>query len=110
MSPNLEKTGADPIESTAIFRELADGWLKKFQNAVDDNENIQLRQGLLAFGGSLVCALSYLFSHESIVAPLLARIVAAADIYLLQDRKEASRKSVKMHVERTSSPQDTAPV
>ena len=108
MNPNLRKTGADPIEATAIYRELANGWLEKFETAVDDNDGIQLKQGLLAFGGSLACALSYQLSYQSIFSPLFARIVAAADIYLRQDRKESSRKSVLMNPDETASSQDAS--
>ena len=111
MNPNVAKAGADPLEATAIFQQLADGWLETYGGVAgkdddeDNNNQIAWKQGLLAFGGSLACALSYQFSDQSLMAPLLARLLAAANHYLIQDRKESCRKSVKLHL--SPSPNDT---
>ena len=39
MNPNVAKVGADPLEATAIFQQLADGWLEAYQ--------VRLRENLL---------------------------------------------------------------
>ena len=114
MNPNVQKTpGADPLEATAIFQQLADGWLEAYggvggqgDDDEDSNNNIVWKQGARAFIGSLACALSYQFSGQSVMAPFLARLVAAGNLYLLQDRTESCQKSVKLHLPSLPSSND----
>jgi hypothetical protein len=69
-----------------------DGWTGKFGN--DESEMIVWKQPLSAWMGSLACAMAWQLSGGSLAAPLLARIVAAGETYLIRDEQESCRASV----------------
>jgi hypothetical protein len=90
-----------PMETSAIqashcFQKLADGWISKF-GAVSNGAD--WKQPLLAYLGSLVCAIAYVAAAGDVVAPILARVVAAGDTYLIRDEKESSQVKVLLSKE-----------
>jgi len=82
---------ADPIETTMAFQVLADGWIDKFDGVTD---GAAWKQPVLAYVGSLACAFSWQLSGGSLVAPCLARVIAAGLSYLVFDEQESCRESV----------------
>jgi hypothetical protein len=86
-----QRIAGDPLQATEAFQRLADGWLEKFQSV---SQEAEWKQPLLAFTGSLACAMAFQLSGGSLAAPFLARVVAAGDTYLVRDEQELCRKSV----------------
>jgi len=93
INPPEKSRGAESsLEATQALESLVDGWTKKFDN--DKYETIVWKQPLLASMGSLACAMAWQLSGGSLAAPLLARIVAAGESYLIRDEQESCRASV----------------
>lgn len=85
-----------PPESSAIqashrFQQMADGWISKFGGVPNGAE---WKQPLLAYVGSLICACTYVATGCDLLAPILVRVVAAGDTYLIRDERESSQVKV----------------
>lgn len=89
---NPPKGGTDPLEATNSFILLADGWIQKFGD-VPSNGAIW-KQPVLAYFGSLACAMVWQLSGGTLLAPFLARFVAAGSSYFIYDERELCRVSL----------------
>jgi hypothetical protein len=88
---NSPKDVKHPIETTAAFQLLADGWIDKFEHV---QAGAEWKQPVLAYAGSWACAMAWQLSGGALVAPCLARVVAAAITYIVLDEQESCRASV----------------
>ncbi|CAJ1932954.1 unnamed protein product [Cylindrotheca closterium] len=93
-----EDASAD--ESTECFSTLAESWISKYDGVTDGAE---WKVPLLAFAGSLAyataCTTSQIFVDQGdnvLAVPILARIVAAADTYLIRDEEESCQIKVPL--------------
>lgn len=82
---------ADPIQTTRAFQVLVDGWMEAFDGVVD---GAQWKLSLLAYDGSLACAVAWQLSGGSLVAPCIARMLTAVVTYNVLDEEESCRASV----------------
>jgi hypothetical protein len=105
MNPPEKCRGAESsLEATRALESLVDGWTEKFVGNYDDFDDddvehadettIVWKQPLLAWIGSLACAMAWQLSGGSLAAPFLARVIAAGDTYLLRDEQESCRAGV----------------
>ncbi|KAL3937940.1 MAG: hypothetical protein SGBAC_007042 [Bacillariaceae sp.] len=99
---NMQRLPEDAAakECTECFSTLAESWITKYDGVSDGAE---WKVPLLAFGGSLAYATAFCLSPifvehgETIIAiPIVARIVAAADTYLIRDEEDSCQIKVPL--------------